>query len=87
LALFRTYFNVKLGFAKISCVYQNVKVRAPEDMFINEDEFSLDNAVNLVSIINSRIYELLEQQKYSKDILESPQFYITYPNSLKIKSI
>jgi|OpeIllAssembly_1097287.scaffolds.fasta_scaffold244209_2 hypothetical protein len=30
------------------------------------------------------MYGLLEEKKLSKDILESPQFYITYPNSLTI---
>lgn len=61
----------------------NLKVDAPDDFIMHEREFTDDAAINSVSIIRSRIYELLEKEKSTKDILDSPQFYITFPNSLK----
>jgi hypothetical protein len=61
----------------------NVKVDAPDDFIMHEPEFTDDAAINSVAIVRSRIYELLEKEKSTKDILDSPQFYITFPNSLK----
>jgi hypothetical protein len=61
----------------------NVKVDAPDDFIMHEREFTDDAAINSVSIVPSRIYELLKKEENTKNILDSPEFYITFPNSLR----
>jgi len=63
---------------------KDIKVEAPEELIMKESEFTFEEANQALEILRKRMYGLLEEKKLSKDILESPQFYITYPNSLTI---
>jgi hypothetical protein len=83
IALFMSVLLMSNASAETICGPEAVP-DAPEEYRMEESLFTLQEALDTFPYLETRIYEFLEQEEKARDVLTTPEFYIRYPNSLRV---